>query len=97
MTNTFYPETQVWVVDEIGTLNTGGVTVLKVQFHSKNAGDQIVITDNADKPAIKIWCGVGDGYEESDFGPKGKRLNSLKVATLSGGCTAYIHFRTDID
>jgi len=94
--STFYDETQVWVVDGTGELNAGGVTVLKVQFHAKNAGDQIAITDAADKPAIKLLSGFADHTVETDFGPKGKRLNSLKIATLSGGCTAYIHFRTDI-
>ena len=94
--STFYEETQVWVVDGIGTLNAGGVTITKLTFCGKNAGDEIVLTDNADKPVTKLMCGLANESRDQDFGPKGKKLASLKVANFSANCVAYIHFRTDI-
>lgn len=95
--STYYSETHMWVVDGTGTLNTAGVTVMDITFVANNNGDQIVVTDNADKPVTKLICPAGDDIRTKDWGPKGLKLNSLKIATFSGGSTAYIHLRSDLD
>jgi len=91
--NAFTSETQLWVVDSTGTLNTGGVTVVKVIYLPAVQGDDLVLTDNADNNAIILRAKAGSiDMVETDFGERGRTLPSLKVGTIDGGI-AYIYFR----
>jgi len=93
MTNTYKSATKLWVVDETGTLNEGGVTVERVVYMPSAAGDDLIITDNADNEAIVLKAGASDASPvHLPFGRKGRKLPSLKVGTIDGG-TAYIYFR----
>jgi len=97
MSNTFYDETRVWLIDEEGVLNAGGVTITKVVFHPAHAGDQLVLNDGDGNFITKLVSAAIDAEDiDRDFGSRGKKVPSLTVATLSGGCTAEVHFRTDL-
>lgn len=95
MSNTFKSTTNVWEVDETGTLNAGGVEIQHIVFNAKGDGDQLKLTDNADNVWIHIWGKYEDASYFFPFVPPIK-MPSLKVATISGGAIAYIQFRTDM-
>lgn len=93
MSNTYKSTTKLWVVDETGTLNEGGVTVVKVVYIPSAAADDLILDDNADNTAIVLKAGPSDASPvQLDFGNKGRKLPSLKVNTIDGG-TAYIYLR----
>jgi len=96
MGNSFISETQIWTVDSTGTLNTGGVTVMKVILWPSAVSDDLVLTDNADNEAISLKASPSDtSAVQIDFGPDGRRLPSLKVGTIDNGPTtkATIYFK----
>jgi len=93
MSNTYKSTTKLWVVDETGTLNAGGVTIVKIIYIPSVAADDLVLDDDADNTAIVLKAGASDASPiHVDFGEKGRKLPSLKVKTIDGG-TAYIYFR----
>lgn len=95
MSNTFKLTTKVWEVDEIGTLNAGGVEIQHIVFNPANEGDELKLTDNADNIWIRLFGSREDHSEFFPFVPPIK-MPSLKVATISNGAKAYIQFRTDL-
>jgi len=95
MTNSYKSATRVWLIDSTGSLNTGGVEIQHIVFIPSNDGDQLKLTDNADNEWIHFWAQTGDESYFFPFVPPIK-MPSLKVATISGGATAYIQFRTDM-
>ena len=101
MANVYYSETCVWTVTETGTLNTGGVHVVRVTLFPSVATDSIEITDNEDNPAIRVKSmAITADPTSEDFANenngKGRRLPSLKVGSISPNATAYIYLSSTI-
>ncbi|MCK4829687.1 hypothetical protein KA005_78915 [bacterium] len=91
--NAYKSTTNLWVVDSTGTLNEGGVTIVKIIYIPSAVNDDLILDDNADNTAIVLKAGASDVSPiHVDFGEKGRALPSLKVNTIDGG-TAYIYFR----
>lgn len=94
MSNAYKSTTKLWVVDEIGTLETGEVFVTKIIFIPGAADDFFELDDNADNAAIYLKVGASDASPiHVDFGEYGRKLPSLKVKTITAG-TAYIYLRS---
>lgn len=94
--NAYKSETKAWLVDTVGTLNTGGVEIQHIMFIPSAVDDDLVITDNADNAWIALRCRHVDLTPIFvPFVPPIK-MPSLKIATIDGTSTAYIQFRTDI-
>lgn len=93
MSNAYKSTTNLWVIDETGTLNTGGVTVIRVIYFPSAVDDDLIITDNADNEAIVLKAGASDTSPvHLPMEDGGRKLPSLKIGTIDGG-TAYIYFR----
>jgi len=93
--NAYSSETRVWLVDTIGTLETGGCEVQSIEFIPAGVSHTLVLTDNANNPwlALKARSDLAEPVFRH-FDPPIK-LPSLKIATI-GTSQAYIQFRTDI-
>ncbi len=97
MSNSIVTETNLHIVDTVGDLVTDGVTIMKVvYFPATKATDTLVLTDTDDNIGITLKANEDNiDMKELDFGPKGKKMPSLKLGTIGGG-SAHIHLAYEI-
>lgn len=91
MSSAYHKETGTWVLDETGTPVAAGKTVMVdlITYYGTTAGHQLVLTDGADKPFVDVKISADTKTVIIPL-PKPRKLNGLKVATISSG-VAYVY------
>ena len=99
MTNTFTPETMLWIINETAALTDASTIashfkspiIRKIIFFPGAAGDALTFQTGDSKNAILLRAGATDTSPiHVDFGERGKRIPGIKVSTVGGG-VAYVY------
>lgn len=87
--------TKVYKQTGTGTVSAGGVEIQAIDWLPAVAGDDLIITDNADNEWLALKCHPTIVIPIHRHYYPAIRLPSLKIGTIDGG-TVYIQLRTDI-
>ncbi len=91
VSNVFNEETNLWTVDETGSLGkTTYVIVGEVLYFPSAVGDDLVFQSGDSVDAIVLKAGASDTSPiHENFRPQGLDIKNIKCSTIDGG-TAYV-------
>lgn len=81
-----------WVLDTTGTITSGRVKVRKFRLVPAAAAALASIQNAAGDTQAALAAAANGTSDEIDFGPNGKWIDGIKLATLSGtGAKLYVY------